>query len=111
MKTKTTCGRCGGSGSYSFNLRDGTVCYGCMGSGFQLVDLNAVAKKQAAAANRLAKAMSQRDAYIAAMTAVKNEFNSEFGFNLETALGVDQLNAAVYRKTGKNLVAHCKARL
>lgn len=27
------CSRCGGSGHYSFNLRDGTRCYGCGGSG------------------------------------------------------------------------------
>lgn len=25
------CKRCGGTGEYSFNLMDGTVCYGCMG--------------------------------------------------------------------------------
>lgn len=28
-----TCGRCGGSGKYSFNLMDGDRCYGCGGSG------------------------------------------------------------------------------
>jgi hypothetical protein len=28
------CGRCGGSGHYSFNLRDGTICFGCAGSGW-----------------------------------------------------------------------------
>lgn len=27
------CGRCGGSGHYSFNLMDGTMCYGCKGAG------------------------------------------------------------------------------
>jgi hypothetical protein len=26
-----TCGRCGGSGEYSYNAIDGTVCYGCRG--------------------------------------------------------------------------------
>jgi hypothetical protein len=26
-----TCGRCGGSGSYSYNPRHGTMCYGCNG--------------------------------------------------------------------------------
>jgi hypothetical protein len=31
----TTCGRCGGGGRYSFNLRHGSVCYGCGGSGRQ----------------------------------------------------------------------------
>lgn len=29
----TECGRCGGTGRYSFNLMDGDRCYGCMGSG------------------------------------------------------------------------------
>jgi hypothetical protein len=28
-----TCGRCGGSGRYSFNLQDGDRCYGCGGKG------------------------------------------------------------------------------
>jgi hypothetical protein len=28
-----TCGRCGGSGHYSFNMLDGTRCYGCGGTG------------------------------------------------------------------------------
>jgi len=26
-----TCPRCGGSGNYSYNQKDGTICYGCMG--------------------------------------------------------------------------------
>lgn len=30
----TTCKRCGGSGSYSFNPMDGDLCYGCNGSGW-----------------------------------------------------------------------------
>lgn len=29
----TPCGRCGGSGNYSFNAMDGTRCYGCAGAG------------------------------------------------------------------------------
>jgi DnaJ-class molecular chaperone len=110
MKTKTTCGRCGGSGSYSFNLRDGTVCYGCNGSGFQMVDLAAVAKKKTAEAKRQAAANVGREAYIAAMASVRSEFNAAFGFDLTTLLGLDKLNTAVYRATGKDLVAHCKAR-
>jgi hypothetical protein len=31
-----TCGRCGGSGSYSFNLMHGSMCYGCNGAGYNL---------------------------------------------------------------------------
>lgn len=31
---KNVCPRCNGGGSYSFNLKDGTVCYGCSGLGY-----------------------------------------------------------------------------
>lgn len=30
-----TCARCGGTGSYSFNMMDGTRCFGCAGTGKQ----------------------------------------------------------------------------
>jgi hypothetical protein len=33
MRIGCTCGRCGGSGSYSYNQLDGDRCYGCHGSG------------------------------------------------------------------------------
>ncbi len=31
--TTKVCTRCGGTGSYSYNLKDGTRCYGCGGTG------------------------------------------------------------------------------
>ena len=31
----TTCGRCAGSGNYSYNQRHGSRCYGCGGSGLK----------------------------------------------------------------------------
>lgn len=40
-----TCNRCGGSGRYSFNLRDGDMCYGCSGRGEQLTKRGAAAQK------------------------------------------------------------------
>lgn len=39
-----TCGRCGGSGNYSFNQIDGTRCYGCGGSGIKLTKRGAAAR-------------------------------------------------------------------
>jgi hypothetical protein len=36
-----TCGRCGGSGRYSYNQMDGDRCYGCGGSGKKLPALTA----------------------------------------------------------------------
>lgn len=39
------CGRCGGSGHYSYNTMDGTRCYGCRGSGKVLTPKAKKAKK------------------------------------------------------------------
>jgi uncharacterized protein (DUF983 family) len=39
------CGRCGGSGRYSFNLMHGDRCYGCGGSGKVYTKRGAQAKK------------------------------------------------------------------
>lgn len=41
----TECGRCGGSGHYSFNQMDGTRCYGCGGSGKKLTKRGAAARE------------------------------------------------------------------
>ena len=35
-KVPVTCHRCGGCGEYSYNQRDGKVCFGCAGSGKRL---------------------------------------------------------------------------
>lgn len=47
-KTKT-CGRCGGSGSYSWNAMHGSVCYGCNGTGKKLTPLGVKARAAVAA--------------------------------------------------------------
>ncbi|MFG6500164.1 hypothetical protein [Sulfitobacter sp. 1A15106] len=39
-----TCGRCGGSGRYSYNQIDGDRCYGCSGSGSRLTKRGGAAK-------------------------------------------------------------------
>jgi hypothetical protein len=39
-----TCGRCGGSGRYSFNQVDGDRCYGCHGSGIKYTKRGATAR-------------------------------------------------------------------
>lgn len=40
-----TCPRCGGSGTYSFNLMHGSRCYGCGGTGNKLTKRGAAAQK------------------------------------------------------------------
>lgn len=41
----TTCSRCGGGGSYSFNLMHGSRCYGCGGSGITYTKRGKAARK------------------------------------------------------------------
>jgi len=41
----STCGRCGGSGHYSYNMMHGTVCYGCAGRKWVLTRSGAKAQK------------------------------------------------------------------
>ncbi len=40
---RQVCSRCGGSGRYSFNLRDGDTCHGCNRKGVQLTKRGAAA--------------------------------------------------------------------
>lgn len=40
----TECSRCGGSGRFSFNLKDGTMCFGCQGTGKKLTKRGLAAK-------------------------------------------------------------------
>jgi len=42
---KQTCTRCGGSGRYSFNLKDRDTCYGCNGKGEQFTARGLAAAK------------------------------------------------------------------
>jgi hypothetical protein len=58
LKLTPVCDRCGGCGNYSFNQRDGTVCFGCGGSGHrfpkakEMPALVQAAQKAAAAGRR-----------------------------------------------------------
>lgn len=76
---KATCTRCGGTGSYSFNLIDGTKCYGCMGHGFKLVDAAKEARAAKARADRAAKQAEQAAQRAALAASVAAELDAEFG--------------------------------
>lgn len=39
------CGRCGGSGQFSYNQLNGSVCFGCKGTGYRLTKRGAAAQK------------------------------------------------------------------
>ena len=42
---RETCGRCGGSGRYSYNQIDGDMCYGCQGKGVKLTKRARIAQQ------------------------------------------------------------------
>ena len=41
VKIKVPCKRCDGTGHYSYNEMDGTRCYGCGGSGTNIITVRA----------------------------------------------------------------------
>lgn len=46
IKVKGTCDRCGGCGHYSYNQLDGTICYGCNGTGTTVKTVRAYTEKE-----------------------------------------------------------------
>lgn len=98
---QVTCTRCNGSGSFSFNLRDGTKCYGCNGAGRMVVDAKAHAKKLATAAKRKQLAESQRQAREAMAAAVSSELDAELGPFADDARGAYDRVMACQRTHGK----------
>ena len=81
MKLTPPCGRCGGSGRYSFNQIDGDRCYGCNGTGHRAMgnrkrDLQNViaAAEKAVATGALARYLEE----IAAAKMLRNAERSIF---------------------------------
>jgi hypothetical protein len=58
----TECSRCGGTGHYSYNAMDGTICYGCSGRKTQMTRKGAAAFKAYEAAKAT---VSNRPVYTA----------------------------------------------
>jgi hypothetical protein len=81
---KETCGRCGGSGRYSFNQIDGDRCYGCGGSGQRLSKRGKAAK--AFADERLNITVEQ----FAALEGRKARYTDSWGGNRTTFSRVRQ---------------------
>jgi Ni,Fe-hydrogenase I small subunit len=100
---KITCTRCGGSGSYSFNLARGTVCFGCEGAGFVMVNAQKHAKAQVAKAARKAEAaatMARRAELAAKISAEMDALYGPFPANEKGAY--DRM-VAVKRATGMTI--------
>jgi len=55
VRVRGNCPRCGGSGHYSYNPMDGTVCFQCRGSGKQVMDVRWYTEGQRASMDRAAE--------------------------------------------------------
>lgn len=98
---KITCSRCGGSGSFSFNLIHGTMCYGCMGAGVLIVDAKAHAKKVAAQAKRDADRAATKARREELAGIVARELDAQFGPFTDDARGAEARVQACQRAFGK----------
>lgn len=95
------CTRCGGTGSFSFNLRDGTKCYGCEGRGTVTVDEKKHARNLAAAAKRRADTLATSAAREATALQVCAELDAELGPFANDAKGAYDRVMACQRAHGK----------
>jgi len=90
-----TCGRCGGSGQYSYNQISGSVCFGCNGTGKKLAPLT-----DAVVAEALARiASGELDEYFARAKAAKAIESKIQAFN----------RAYLACETGKRYSARCNS--
>lgn len=91
---KETCGRCGGSGRYSYNQIDGDRCYGCGGSGERLSKRGRAAKAYADA--KLDISIEQ----FAAMEGRKARYTDTWAGKRITFSAVEQRGETRYKKHG-----------
>lgn len=98
---KITCSRCGGSGRYSFNLVRGTVCFGCEGIGYRMVDAVKEARRLAAKAKRNAASEAVRERRIILAAQVRAELDAELGPFSDDEKGSYDRVCACQRKHGK----------
>ena len=74
------CPRCGGSGHYSYNQLDGTMCYGCRGTGKQRLEVRWYTDAQRAAMDRAAEKRAAEKQKKADARAIKFKARNAFGF-------------------------------
>lgn len=65
------CGRCGGSGRYSYNMQHGSICYGCSGIGKQILAPSGYPQKLVAVCTKEVKGFTK---WIKLQDEIKAEF-------------------------------------
>lgn len=80
IRVKGKCPRCGGSGHYSYNPMDGTVCFQCRGRGVQVMDVRWYTDGQRASMDRAAERRAETKAQKQEERRVKFAARNAFGF-------------------------------
>lgn len=80
VKVKGKCPRCGGSGHYSYNQIDGTICYGCRGTGVKTQIVRWYNEREYAAQVRAAERRAEQKAIKTEQRRIKFAARNAFGF-------------------------------
>ena len=80
VRVSGPCKRCGGSGNYSYNPKDGTTCYRCGGSGKENMEVRWYTDKERAAQDRAAEKRAEKKKIEAEKRAVRFKARNAFGF-------------------------------
>ena len=99
VKVKGACPRCGGSGNYSYNPKDGTRCFGCNGTGIAVQQVRAYTEKEYTrmkAANERARAKREAEKEAKARDLVENAAKYKHEVALKLGFGEDEKAYLVY---------------
>ena len=80
VRVKGPCSRCGGSGHYSYNQIDGTMCLACRGRGYEVKEVRWYTDKQREALDRAAEKRAAAKAVKVEERRVKFAARNAFGF-------------------------------
>lgn len=95
---RETCTRCGGSGSYSYNQRDGTRCYGCNGRRERAAKLTKRILDAARAKVEAGELVALRERW-AALAAAKRQIAPRVARAREVYLVISDAYTAAYRQS------------
>ena len=99
VKVKGACPRCGGSGNYSYNSKDGTRCFGCNGTGIAVQKVRAYTEKEYTrmkAANERARAKREAEKEAKARDLIENAAKYKHEVALKLGFGEDEKAYLVY---------------
>ena len=99
VKVKGACPRCGGSGNYSYNPKDGTRCFGCNGTGIAVQKVRAYTEKEYTrmkAANERARAKREIEKEAKTRDLIENAAKYKHEVALKLGFGEDEKAYLVY---------------